>query len=202
MSLPLLAVLAIPLFLGPWTTHRTYERVEARLKSAIATDNASIVVGRAGREALEAWRHMEMALEIAEPLHHVAHLCARTPGPNVAACAAQDEAWEALWETRLTLLETTTRAAWKGAEVLAHVEGARLGVALALANYNDAPPVTRHSCPICGGKFQIVWTDPPRPRISADLESTRLQWVKRASGEWQYRLAGGGNEIESRHGSL
>ena len=193
MSLPLLATLAVPLFLGPWTTHRIYQQVERLETAAIAVDNAGILLGRRGRTVLEQWRQIDVVLKAAESVHHVIHLCARTPGPQAAACAVEDQAWEAVWETRLQILQAQSWFAWKAAAALGKAEGERLGVHLALWFFPECPPVERRTCSICLGRFRIEWLGSPHPRWETQgLQATQrseVSWLRPgAEGKWNYQL--------------
>lgn len=191
MSLPLLAAIGLPLFLAPWTTHRIYEQVERRRLAAIAVDNAGILMGRAGRKVLEEWRGTAKALDAAELAHHVVHLCARSPGPQAAACAAEDQAWEVAWEARLRLLEAQTWASWTGAGGAGKREGVRLGIELGLEGFSAGPPVARRPCPLCSGRFRIEWLEPPVARWEAlgVSELSEVRWFRSAeTGKWNYRM--------------
>jgi hypothetical protein len=148
-------------------------------------------MGRAGRSALESWRRTEAALRAAEPAHHALHLCAQIPGPQALECAAQDQLWEAAWESRLQWLEAQTASQWIQGELSGRGEGARLKVDLSLTEFSRSLPVERKSCPVCSRRFQIQWKPTPRPRWQARegvIEKTDLSWFRSATGKWQYRL--------------
>jgi len=189
MSLSFLAAFALPLCLAPWATHRLYEQIVRYETEAIAVDNAGIVLGRAGRGVLETWSRTSSRLEAEESFHHGLHLCARAPGPQAAACQTADKAWEATWEARLRTLEARTFALWTAAPEAARAEAMRLGVNARLEGFFAFPPVTRQACPVCGGRFRIVFHEPsPVTWESPDFsQRSQVQWSKE-EGRWNYLM--------------
>lgn len=202
MSLPLLAFIAVPLFLGPWSTHRLYTQVEENKKALVAVDNAGILTGRSGRAVLERWREMTARLAAAEAAHHAIHLCARTPGPQALACAAEDQVWENLWEMQLRFLEIETGITWRAIGEKGRAEGDRLGVALGLEGLSETLPVVRRQCPICLGRFRIEGREPGVARWETlkrkPKELVEVRWFREGLGEWEYRLRIPGERTDAR----
>src|SRR5689334_1639388 len=115
MSLSLIAVLGVPLFLLPLSTHHIYEQVYDRERAAIAVDNGAILMGREFRSLLNRWRWVETQVKRWEVIHHPVHLCASIPSPIQPACEAKDRALELALEGFLTGWEMHSALLWAAA---------------------------------------------------------------------------------------
>ena len=148
----LFVLMAVMFLSAPFLTQAVFRAGFEREKAQIQLDNAAIRLGEGDELVLQKLAEGNEKLEHWERLHHVAHACARVPGPQAAKCRMADEAWEAAIKSFHTWLGARAVLAWRESEARARSEAGNPSVTILRPR---APPLESGQCPVC--KLEREW---------------------------------------------
>lgn len=190
----LAVIIALPLLIGPFWTHRAFSEAETMERWQVALDNAAIVSGRAERELLSRLSKGGRELRRLELLHHPWHACALVPATQ-AKCIPVDQALEARIREVHAREWWLALGRWIAAAARARGEMARFGEKLCRSSRPGRLPVIPVLCPTCGmaSGFAVAEGE-VRYRYESCHDGVSSVEVSVKGGalvgeRWEYRLA-------------
>ena len=193
--------LAFVLVAAPVLTSEMFRSAWHSERRQIAVDNAGITLGQHERDLFRDLQAHNRHMKTAEQAHHLVHLCARTPSPEMEGCIAADEKIEQTLKAWHSLARAKAVMAWLRAGRAAKATAEELENQIGLLYRNPLPPLEAGKCSICGleSYWEISEDDlPMQTRIEAVRETPEGErpfvWVRSVGkslreSDWDYRLS-------------